>query len=335
MINNIYLYIYICFIFCFSFGESLSFSNNLSISYDSNPLKYSENEEVLSSRYLTYSSSLTTKQKIFKRNTRFTFSFKNKFYDKISQKSNYSLKFKAKQSLGNYQYLTFSYNYIDNIYLRSYKDADQIHYILDYLYTGTDCHFDYSIITVDYESPIINKLKRNKVKFNISYIYETQFYNKYFTEFDLELNGITWKYSSSNRKNKHYISIASVRGKNLTANDNTLSTFNMDRGYDEYRSKFYFNQKLKGNRNINFSINYNIRIYTSNFIDDELHNQREHIDKKFSIDYYFIPNTLKNKVTFKIRNRKTQSPYQWVEGLKTFKSYIIEYSIYFKKIGFK
>ena len=27
------------------------------------------------------------------------------------------------------------------------------------MYTGTDCHFDYSIITVDYESPIINKLK--------------------------------------------------------------------------------------------------------------------------------------------------------------------------------
>ena len=42
-------------------------------------------------------------------------------------------------------------------------------------------------------------------KFNISYIYETQFYNKYFTEFDLELNGMKIKYSNSDKKNKHYI----------------------------------------------------------------------------------------------------------------------------------
>ena len=333
MINNIYLYIYICFIFCFSFGESLSFSNNLSISYDSNPLKYSENEGVLSSKYLTYSSSLTAKQKIFKRNTRFILSFKSKYYNEISQKSNNSLKFKAKQSLGNYQYLTFSYNYIDNIYLRAYVDYEQG--VLDYLYKGTDCYFDYSIITIDYESPIIDKLKRNKVKFNISYIYETQFYNKYFTEFDLELNGIAWKYSSSNRKNKHYISFASIRGENLTANDNTLSTFNMDRGYKEYRAKIYFNHKLKNNNRIGLLINYNYRQFTSSFIDDKLHNKRDHVDGKLTLEYYFTPHKLKNKITFKSRYRKTQSPYQWVEDLKTFKSYILEYSIYFKKIGFK
>ena len=327
------MHIYVCFVFCFGFSQTLNFTNNLSISYDSNPLKYSENEGVLSSGYLTYSSALNVKQKIFKRNTRFTLSSKNKYYDKISQKSNYSLYMKAKQSLGNYQYLTFSYNYINNIYLRAYVDYDQG--VLDYLYEGTDCYFDYSITSIDYESPIINKLSKNKVKFNISYIYETQFYNQYFTEFDLELNGVGWKYSSSNRTNKHYISVASIRAENLTANQNTLSTFNMDRGYKEYRTKIYFNHKLKNNNRIALLINYNIRQFTSIFINDKLHKDRKHVDQKFTVEYFFTPNKLKNKITFKSRYRKTHSPYLWVRDLKTFKSYIMEYSIYFNKVGFK
>ena len=334
MKNNKYLYVYI--IFCLSFCWTLNLSNSISIAYDSNPLKYSASEEIFSSRYLAYSTSLSTKHKFFKRNMRLVFSLKNKYYDEVSQKSNYSLNFKAKQSLGNYQYLTFSYNYINDIYLRPYKDEDQVHYILDYLHTGTDCFFDYSIITLDYESPIIrNRHSKNKIKFNFSYIYETQFYDKYFTEFDLELKGTRIKYSTSTRKNKHYISIAAISAENLTADDNTLSTLNMDRGYNESRVKIYFDQKLKNNESIGFLITYNTRKFTSAYIEDKLHNTREHVDKQFSIQYNFMGRRLKNKITFKSRDRDTKSPYQWVKDLKTFKLYSIEYTVYFNKIGFK
>jgi len=331
MKNNKYIYIYIAF--CLSFCWTLNLSNSISIAYDSNPLKYSALEEIFSTRYLTYSTSLTTKHKFFKRNTRLIFSLKNKYYDEVSQKSNYSLNFKVKQSLGNYQYLTFSYSYIDDIYLRAYTDADQG--VLDYLYTGTDCFFDYSIITLDYESPIINKYKRNKIKFNLLYINETQFYDKYFTEFDLKLDGMKIKYNGSTRKNKHYISIAKLSAENLTANDNTLSTLGMDRGYNEYRSKIYFHRKLNNNNRIGFFIIYNIREYTSNFIEDKLHNEREHVDKQFSFEYQFKPIRHKNKIAFKSRFRDTTSPYKWVEDLKTFELYSMEYTIYFNKIGFK
>ena len=328
MKSNKYLYI---FTFCFGLVQSATFSSNFTLGYDSNALKYSISEEVLSSNYIGFSSSLNTKAKIFKKNARFSFSFKNKFYDNTEKKSNYSLAFKLKQSLGQYQFLTFSYSYIDDIYLRMYTDVDQG--ILDYIYTGTDCYFDYSIVKLDYESPYIVNNKR-KIKFNLNYIYETQFYNQFFTEFDLKLQGVGVKYLNFNKRNKYSVSFQNISADNLTLNDISLSTSYMDRGYDEFRVKTYFEHKFNKFNKIGFTINYNKREYTSILDEDQLHIERTHEDIQFLIEYYYKIGDLKNKVSFKNRNRTTTSPYGWVEDIKTFEVYSINYTIYFKKVEF-
>ena len=208
--------------------------------------------------------------------------------------------------------------------------------MLDYLYTGSDCYFDYSIVKIDYESPYIkNNYSNSRTKFNISYIYETQFYNKYFTEFDLELNGMKIKYSNSDKKNKHYISIANITADNLTLNDNTLSTSYMDRGYKEYRITIYFEQNLSYDQRIGFLLTSNNREYSSTIIEDQLHNNRRHMDQQIAIEYSFFPHDIRNKIIFKSRIRDTFSPHEWVQDLKSFKLYSIEYIIYFNKKGFK
>ena len=318
----------------FGFTQKFTLSNSINIGYNSNPLRYSAEEIILSSKFLIFNTSLTTKANIFKRNTRFIFSAKNKYYTDIKEKSNYSLSFKVKQPLGNYQYLTFSYNYIDDIYIREYTDVDQG--VLDYLYTGSDCYFDYSIVKIDYESPYIKKnYSNNKTKFNISYIYETQYYNKYFTEFDLELKGLKFKLSTNNKKNKYNFLIGFINADNVTLNDHTLSTSYMDRGYKEYHINIYYEHKLENRKRFGILLNNLHRRYTSKITEDQLHIDRKHLDSQISIWHTFFINSIKNKITVKNRERDTNSFYTWVKNLKTFDQYIIEYTVYFNTIGFK
>ena len=109
---------------------SLDYKSNYYFGYDNNVLKYSDNENILFSRYISTQQTLSTKFKILERFTRFNFHIKkNHFFDN-NKKSNYSVSLKLKQPLGNYKFLDFSYNYINDIYLREYVDKSDINLTL-------------------------------------------------------------------------------------------------------------------------------------------------------------------------------------------------------------
>ena len=307
---------------------SLDYKSNYYFGYDNNVLKYSDNENILFSRYVSTQKTLSTKFKILERSTRFSFTLKKNYFIDNDEKSNYSISLKFKQPLGNYKFLDFSYNFINDIYLREYVDVDQG--IVNYIYDGTDCDFDFSKYSIGYETPLI----RNKSKINYYYLYQTQFYNKYFTEFDLKLNGIKIKYSNNNKYSKHNVSLTLFDAENVTINDETISTDYMDRGYQEFSFFISYEHKLNKNK-IGFSINENLRQYSSDLIADQLHYNRTHIDRQLSMWYsFFHLGNNKSKLMIKYRERNTSSDYSWVADLKTFDKLIFEYVIFLKKREF-
>ena len=308
---------YLIFIALLGFLFS-DFSSNVKVGFDSNILKYSNPENPISSNFIKLGMGYKSKLNIVDRKTQMSLNFAKSIYD-LSEKSNYSFGLKLKQPLGKYRYLMLSYKYIDNIYLREYVDVDQG--VLDSIYQGTNCSFDNSIIDIGYELPILKK----KSKINIHYIYQTQFYNKYFTEFDLELHGLKLKYIRQLKNNKSNIfSFRFNYAKNLTLNDFTLSTSYMDRGYSEYLFSLVEKDKLKG-----MSVDLVLRTYSSSIIEDQLHLDRRHIDMKSSFWNFNKFFGKKNKLIFKYRKRVTYSPYSWVENIKSFDKLIIEHNMYF------
>ena len=308
---------YLIFIALLGFLFS-DFSSNVKVGFDSNILKYSNPENPISSNFIKLGMGYKSKLNIIDRKTQMSLNFVKSIYD-LSEKSNYSFGLKLKQPLGKYRYLMLSYKYIDNIYLREYVDVDQG--VLNSIYQGTNCSFDNSIIDIGYELPILKK----KSKINIHYIYQTQFYNKYFTEFDLELHGLKLKYIRQLKNNKSNIfSFRFNYAKNLTLNDFTLSTSYMDRGYSEYLFSLVEKDKLKG-----MSVDLVLRKYSSSIIEDQLHLDRRHIDVRSSFwnSYKFFGR--KNKLIFKYRKRVTYSSYSWVKNIKSFDKLIIEHNMYF------
>ena len=74
------------------------------------------------------------------------------------------------------------------------------------------------------------------------------------------------------------------------------------------------------------------RLYSSNIYNDALHRTRTHIDSNISLWYKFFISELKNKIQFTYRMRSTDSIFDWVEDLKSFKRYYLTYTIYLNKI---
>ena len=70
------------------------------------------------------------------------------------------------------------------------------------------------------------------------------------------------------------------------------------------------------------------RSNNSTIRDDVLHYRRNHNDMASSLWYEFG----KHKIKFSYRNRITSSPEEWVSELKTFKRYILTYTLTLDKI---
>jgi len=326
------------------YNNILYFKTNVQFGYDSNVLKYSESEplDLNASSFIAFKPSLYTYLKILKRKTKITFSARAHHYFGVDEKSNYGYSLSLRQPIGNYQYFKFKYLYINDIYLRKYDDLDS--YINYYqIYDGTDCYFNLSKITVTYESPYINK----KDKFALSLFNETQYYNPSFTEYDLNIWGSELKIFTNDKNNRYsFIFGYSLADSLVSHNQNLLtedyygsSLRRADRSYKEFHLKLSYDLKLSNNI-IGVSLSQKKREYLSqlnyndsgfNFV-DELHIDRKHRDFTFTLWSMFKNRHKKNKIILSYRQRMTSSPYQWVEDLKNFKKYNLEYIIYFDKV---
>ena len=210
-----------------------------------------------------------------------------------------------------------------NYYLRQYED-------LDYIIATNDienisryysCNFDIERLHVIYQKPLA--LKNNKVK--IGGFYERQIFNRYFTEFDLNIVGQTLEFSFNNNdnyfSNKRTINILYEKhvADNSTFLSEALSTMYMNRDYKQSRYKFSFKQIINSFQSFGFIIDTYKRNNTSKIASDELHYRRKHTDATLSLWY----KKNKYKIMLSNRGRTSHSPFDWVEDLKTFDRYII------------
>ena len=151
--------------------------------------------------------------------------------------------------------------------------------------------------------------------------------------------------------NKYNISIGFAQADTLYSHAHELLTEDLDdgltlrlvdRSYTERSVKISYDFPV--NENVaGFSLSRKERKYLSdndfyingNVISDDLHKDRKHQDYQIGAWYTFNNMSNKNKVLFSYRKRITSSPHDWVEDLKSFSKYKIEYNIYFNKIKLK
>lgn len=348
-LNNIFILFFL--LFSSISAQKFDFSSNFSIGYDSNPMKLSKDEldkstgdifldkYNVNSKYLKFSLKLKTSKKIFKRKSKFEFGFKRNIFQNLSQKTNFGLSLKWTQPIGNYQYLKFSHSYIPDIFLREFNDESYSNYYyevsepLDLSQLGNyECYFNLGKTSMTYESPYF----ANKSRIAIGYIYETHFYNKFFTQFDLRINGLKVTYFAKKDKIKSSYSISYIYNfaENITLNDDSPHRAFMDRGYTENGLKARYEYKDRKYK-VGLSLDNKFRQYRSHVHQDKLHYNRDHLDVVFSMWCGFKINGLSQKINFSKRTRKTNSPENWVEELKTFDRIDLSYTIFFKKISFR
>ena len=326
----------------YSFANNFYLVNDVTIGYDSNPMKLSKNEldesandlflgkYTINTKYIKFSSKIKTTLNlfsIFKRKAKVSLGMKLNKYSDLDEKTNYGIYFNSSQPLGRFQTIKFTYTYIPDIFLRSYNDADIIHQYLSSIYKGSECYFNLSKLSLYYEFPFINR--KNKAK--IGYSNETHYYNQYFTEFDLDIKGFQIAFSGKINSSSYDLSYQFNNADNITFLNGNVSTSQMDRSYAERGYKISLNKKIK-KLSLGLSVDNKKRNFTSSLLSDNLHRSRTHNDKTISISFKYKINNLNHKVKLSSRERQTESPYGWVEDLKTFKRYDLSYTVYFKKI---
>ena len=358
LINKPLFYIFFLFAILFPRGTlynavsdyihmlAISSSNSISIGYDSNPLRLSNNEinELIDKPYLLGNASsvhsrfvqynigikfLSSKgllPKLFNnRKTIFNLKFSDKTHFENKSKSAYNISFKIDQQLGAYRHLYIDYFLMPSYYLREYEDLDFVIDTDDVYYEAyQSCRFDIEKISFAYQSPLQDR--KSKIKFGLSY--EEQLFDKYFTEFDLNILGLFGQVNFGDDKNRLMLYYSYENADNFRYLDDTFSTANINRSYIQSRIKFSLMELLNSNESCGFIIDSYYRDNRSTIFSDELHYHRSHNDITFSLWY----KTGKHKITFSNRRRTTVSPREWVNELKTFKRYNLTYTIALDKI---
>ena len=233
------------------------FKNSIHWGYDTNVLKYSNNEDngLSSSSYLAVKSGFYSYLRIFKYKTKVSFNTRFHEFLSIKEKSNYGYSFDLDQPIGNYQHIKFKFLFINDIYLRVYDDLDNL--VNDEIYYGDDCYFDLTKFQITYVSPYISS--RDKVDFNI--FYESNYYIPLFTEYDVDIFGGNLKLYSSNETIKYSFMFGYKNANNLINNLNILTEDYVDlslrladRSYKEYSFKMSYQHKVNSNTTgINFN----------------------------------------------------------------------------------
>ena len=348
--KKIYKSFFVFFMLSFSLlfsKRDLIISNYMMFGYDSNVSKISSSESLSynSSPYILFKPSIKTSLQIFKnknRKTKISFSGKVNYYFDVHQKSNNAFYLNISQSIGNYQSLKFYHAYVKDIYLRKFVDQDNL--VSDDIYVGDDCFFDLIKYRLSYESPYFG----DREKLELSVYNELQYYSPEFTEYDLNITGMHVKYFTKRKENKYSFQLGYAIADSLFSHvqnfqsgdfsGNTLRA--VDRSYKELSLKFAYDMPINKKNVLGFSLSRKQRKYLSEVdfeingqrITDQLHIEREHRDVVFNAWYAFKYLNRKNKLSFIFRHKDTVSPYSWVEDLKSFSKFNIEYFVYFDKI---
>ena len=238
-------------------------------------------------------------------------SFNLSSYAHNPNKSYWSGNFSTVYKWGSYRNLKYSLRHLNSYYLRHYTDRDVSRSSL------RACFFSDRNQIITITLPI-----RKRIWYTIGTGYLQRYYDNTFTEFDLDI------YYARLRLNKRIkkfgtvsLQVDRVSAENVTYNKTAVSS-NFDRSYDAIewylpikmdRSLSYFNQA-------GLSFRQEIRVYEAEALDDALHSGRNHKDLK--IDLWLnkkISDRLEITLSSRFRKRDTESSYDWVKDLKSFK----------------
>ena len=212
---------------------------------------------------------------------------------------------------GSYRNIKYSIRHLDEFYLRHYIDRDvSVSDLAACVFTDRNQN-----ITLTHR---LSKL----IWINISPGYLQRYYSRPFTEFDLD---IVYLKGRINYKLKNIGSVALQinRGKaNNISYSSQLRPSSFDRSYETVETfiPIKVNKNLPIISEVGVSLRTEYRVYDAEDVNDPLHSGRSHMDSKYDI-------WLKKKLTEDIgitltsryRSRTTDSSYNWVNDLKSFK----------------
>jgi len=294
--------------------------------YDNNVLKLSSVEkkdaalegdilggaDTFDSHYTRFSMSGLKKIQLAERKKQIQFYAKGNIsnYTQNKNRRYWSGNLKATYHWGSYRKLEYSIRHLDSYYIRHYIDRDvSTNELASCSFTDRDQR-----ILVSY--PIKRRL------WTSGFVSYTQrYFDKPFTEFDLDIVTTSLKVS---KKFRGFGTIA-IEGKygivdNITFGK-TAKASDLDRSYKhfEWFVPVSYNQDFFGFDNVGISMRRDIRIYEAETMGDPLHSGRSHEEVKWDIwGEKELSENLTLKGSLRYRKRSTDSRFDWVSKLKTF-----------------
>tara|TARA_A100001037_G_C15150211_1_gene638715 strand:- start:2893 stop:3924 length:1032 start_codon:yes stop_codon:yes gene_type:complete len=211
---------------------------------------------------------------------------------------------------GSYKNIKYSVRHLNSFYLRHYINRDISNDLL------APCYF-----TDRNQSITITQKILRESWINLSTGYLQRYYDKPFTEFDLDIHYIKGRV---NYKIKRIATISFQINRGHARSTSHLSTerpSSFNRSYNNM--EWYMPVKIHRNipivDEIGFSIREEYRKYGAEDPDDPLHAGRDHIDSKYDV---WVKKEIFEAVsvlfTGRYRIRTTDSAYEWVKDLKSF-----------------
>ena len=319
--KSIFLMVFSCIYAGTPFEYTLGFTSG----YDSNVMRFSDeefNEASTDSELMgganTFDSyvlklGLSGKKTIWgldKKEVYINGSFNWADYKNNPEKKYWSGAFDATYRWGSYKNIKYGLRHLNSFYLRHYVDRDISNKSL------SPCFFNdrnQSII-------ITQKIKKNYwVNFGVGYL--QRYYDKPFTEFDLDI--IYFK-GKINKRVNNLGSIAFQIDQGRAKSESHYlpqrpSSF--DRSYQtlEWYVPIKINKRIKYVDEIGISVRSENRKYDAEDLDDPLHTGRSHQDGKY--DFWVkkeMYDSFSVSISSRYRTRNTQSVYSWVTDLKSF-----------------
>lgn len=222
-----------------------------------------------------------------------------------------------------YTYLRIWHSYIPRIYIRNFRDRDDLIHTGSFVDMNDECSFGQEKFGLSYTTKIS---RRSLITRSLALI--SMYFEKPFDEFNLRIIdiGLGIKYLENKNHTVSFESRASY-AENYTRWTERRSVDTFDRGYAEFLFGYSFEQKnVFGNQSlrIGFSGRSIARKYLSNFEQDPIHFRRYQNDNLFTL---WIKFNTKFGMSFKpfisYRKKDVASPDEWVEILKGFDKYNI------------
>ncbi len=357
------LVLFIFFIGSFLFSQNLvdrfrvpvTIKTKIGFGYDSNFLRLSEKDmdsgnayqhgiiSTIDSPIIKPSVQLIYSPILFENHmVNFISSFSYSHYNEILKKSYFISSFSLEFKLKSYSWIKFGMRDVPKFYLRNFIDRDGLSN--DY----QQCTFSSQKFFGSYSFPILN-LKRTWVR--TKYEHVNEFYNSYFTEFDLKKDMVQIELNHKMKNNNHIkIAIAHGTADNFTFNNSSLVSTYIDRSYVFENYRLSFNIKKHSYKMINkfgFSNFLQIRKYDLLLAGhDKLYglNWKHVVDEwkyyldgktNFWIDWNFF-NDVNVKTSYQYRWRKTENEnfgnLEWIVDSKEYDKHEIWLELSFQFI---